>query len=206
MKIKVCGMREGENILAIEQLGVDMIGFIFYPKSPRYVEQCPSNLPSKAAKVGVFVDAQIEFITSKVESFELDYVQLHGAESVELCETLTKQGMKIIKAFAVDESFDFNTTKPYEHLCNLFVFDTKCGEHGGSGRQFDWSTLDAYAGSTPFLLSGGIGLESIDALKNFRHPRLAGYDLNSRFEKRPTIKDTNKLSIFLEELELKRDE
>ncbi len=198
--IKVCGMREAENILSVEALGVDLMGFIFYPKSPRYVEKLPASMPSKCGRVGVFVNESRGFIARKIEEFGLDYVQLHGAESAEFCHSIKALGVKVIKAFSLDESFDFEAVEPYSEHCELFVFDTKCSGYGGSGEQFDWSLLNRYSGQTPFLLSGGITAESIEELKQFNHPRLAGYDLNSRFEISPAVKCVERLNNFLGKL------
>ncbi len=193
-------MREESNILAVEALGVDLMGFIFYPKSPRYVEQLPQSMPSKCGRVGVFVNASIESIKSKIEEFELDYVQLHGAESVEFCHSVKSLGVKIIKAFSIDEGFDFGAIIGYSEHCEFFVFDTRCKGYGGSGEKFDWSLLGRYCDKTPFLLSGGIASEGIEELKRFNHPQLIGYDLNSRFETSPAVKSIERLDNFLEQL------
>ncbi len=201
MRIKVCGMREGDNILAVEALGVDLMGFIFYKRSSRFVEEIPSHLPSLAVgRVGVFVDASLDEMLLEVDRFGLEYIQLHGSESVELCGSLKSYGVKLIKAFSVDEKFDFGVTGPYESLCDLFIFDTKCSGYGGSGESFDWGMLAAYGGSTPFLLSGGIAMESLEELQRFSHPQVVGYDLNSRFEEAPALKDVELLKNFLEQL------
>lgn len=198
--IKVCGMREGENILAIEALGIDMMGFIFYGKSPRNVESRPSYMPCSAKRVGVFVNENAEIIEQRIREFSLDYVQLHGGESPEFCAEISELGVKIIKAFSVDENFDFALTESYLDTCDMFVFDTKCSGYGGSGEQFDWSLLSGYQGTTPFLLSGGISEQSATSLRCFSHPQLAGYDLNSRFESSPAVKQVEKLNHFFEQL------
>lgn len=192
-------MRDTDNIWAVQTLGVNLIGLIFYPKSPRYVSSPPLSLPL-VARVGVFVNAPLSEIQNTISDYCLDYVQLHGSESVEDCRTAASFRVKVLKAFSVDENFDFETVEPYSEVCDLFVFDTKCSGHGGSGEQFDWSLLGRYHGSTRFLLSGGIGPESVQALKAFHHPQLAGYDLNSRFESSPAMKDTELLTNFLEQL------
>ncbi len=200
MIFKVCGVREGDNIAAIDAMGVDLMGFIFYPRSPRYVEHKPSSLPHQAQRVGVFVDEALDNIVEIGRSYSLDYIQLHGAESVQFCRSVKDAGFKLIKAFSVDEGFNFEAIAPYCSVCDLFVFDTKCSGYGGSGEQFDWSLLEKYRGSTPFLLSGGIGPKSANSLREFTHPMLAGYDLNSRFEREPGVKDAKLLANFLEQL------
>ncbi|MFI3323406.1 MAG: phosphoribosylanthranilate isomerase [Rikenellaceae bacterium] len=198
--IKVCGMREAENILAVDALGVDMIGFIFYSRSPRFVAKLPAMMPKEAKRVGVFVDATLEDIGLAVKLYGLDFVQLHGGESPEEVVRVAALGVKTIKAFAVDAKFDFASTQPYAEVCDLLLFDTKCASCGGSGRQFDWSLLQRYRGRVPFLLSGGIGGDNIAQIEAFDHPQLAGYDLNSRFEVDKALKDVAQIDRFLSEL------
>lgn len=198
--IKVCGMREAENIRAVEQLGVAMMGFIFYPKSPRCLCELPTYLPVGTRRVGVFVDEEKHLIETYADRFGLDYIQLHGNESPAYCRSLQASGLKLIKAFPVSQAKDLQKVYDYEGLCHYFLFDTKCEQHGGSGNPFDWELLHNYRGSTPFLLSGGINLYSVPALKAFHHPCLAGFDLNSRFERRPGEKDVERIAQFLQEL------
>ncbi len=198
--IKVCGMREAQNIKEVEQLGADMIGFIFYPKSPRYVYEIPEYLPTHANRIGIFVNESKKTVLTMVDRFGLDYVQLHGEESPEYCRSLKQSDIKLIKAFSIQREKDLYPSKAYEEICDYFLFDTKCQQYGGSGNQFDWSLLKAYSGETPFLLSGGINLYSSKALKEFSHPKLAGYDLNSRFEFAPGKKDTERLREFLQQI------
>lgn len=195
--IKVCGMRESANIRAVDSLGIDLMGFIFYAPSPRNVVELPSVMPCHARRVGVFVDAPFEEIRERVSQFSLDYVQLHGKESAEMCRSVRNLGVKVIKAFRVASASDLVQTGQYAGECDLFLFDTKTELAGGSGRCFDWSVLDEYKGDTPFLLSGGIGPESAEGLTSFSHPMLAGYDLNSRFETEPALKDVGLLKQFL---------
>ncbi|GCB33827.1 phosphoribosylanthranilate isomerase [Bacteroides faecalis] len=201
--IKVCGMREAENIQSLEALGcIDMIGFIFYPQSPRFVYELPSYLPAHSQRVGVFVNEDKQVITTYADRFGLNYVQLHSNESPEYCHSLSTHGIKIIKAFSISNIQDLENVCNYEEVCDYFLFDTKCKQHGGSGSQFDWNILHTYNGKTSFLLSGGIDINSIQQLKRFKHPRLAGYDINSRFELEPGKKDTKCIQEFLHKLEI----
>ena len=177
-----------------------MIGFIFYPKSPRYLYQIPRYLPTLAKRVGVFVNETKENILMYVDRFGLNYVQLHGDESPEYCRTLHSYGIRIIKAFSIALPKDLLAVSDYEGFCDYFLFDTRSAHYGGSGQQFDWNILQRYNGSTPFLLSGGINSYSVKALKEFHHPRLAGIDINSRFETSPGIKDVERIGRFLKEL------
>ena len=188
-------MRDAENIREVEALGIDMMGFIFWPKSSRYVSKRPAYLPQKCKRVGVFVNEDIENIMKIADDYALDFIQLHGHESIEEVKKLKDR--KIIKAFNIATKEDLDATTPYANLVDFFLFDTKGPSVGGNGEKFDWSILDAYNGDTPFLLSGGIGPEDAERIKSFNHPKCIGIDLNSRFEIEPGIKDIVKLKTFL---------
>ena len=215
MKIKVCGLRDPDNIAAVAKLPVDYLGFLFYPKSPRFVEgetllnwlERNKKLIAGIPRVGVFVNAEIDYILNVVHDYELNYVQLHGNESPTYCQELnllwTVSSMhkaRLIKAFSVDEDFRFSSTDAYAPHCPLFLFDTRSAKPGGSGRQWDWSLLDRYHGVTPFLLSGGIGPEDAERVRAVRRPQFHGIDLNSRFEMAPGVKDVAVLEVFLREI------
>ena len=193
-------MREADNIRDVEQLKVDMIGFIFYPKSPRCLCELPAYMLDAAKRVGVFVNEDKKEIEILADRFSLDYIQLHGNESPEYCHSLRSTGLRLIKAFSIARRKDFENTEAYEKSCDYFLFDTKCEQHGGSGNQFDWTMLNSYKGKKPFLLSGGINPYSAPTLKELRHPQLAGFDLNSRFETKPGLKEVERLKFFLEQL------
>jgi len=195
MIIKVCGMRAPGNIRAADALHPDLMGFIFYEKSPRSVRQLPGFMPEHAQRVGVFVNHGNEFILAKAEEFGLTYAQLHGNETPEQCKQLKEHGLKVIKAFSIATAEDFGKVGQYEGICDFYVFDTKTPSVGGSGKSFDWQLLENYKGTTPFLLSGGIGPDT--DLTKAKHPMLAGYDLNSRFESEPGLKNINELESFI---------
>lgn len=207
-------MRDADNIRDISALGVDMIGLIFYPPSPRYVQQFSSGagiIPDYAPdmgktplRVGVFVDDMPQNIVTRVYNYKLDYIQLHGNEPRETLENLRatidpdiKPKIKIIKAISVSSAEDIKKYKEYVGAADLFLFDTKCKTVGGSGEQFDWQVLQAYDGDVPFLLSGGIGPDDAERIKNFHHPKCIGIDLNSKFEIEPALKNVVKLKQFL---------
>ncbi len=198
--IKVCGLCHGDDIREIEQMGVDLTGFIFYPKSPRCICTLPDYLPHTAKRVGVFVNQDRETLQMFADRFGLHYFQLHGKESPNYCRALQSAGGKIIKAFSVATPKDLEVVQSYEGACDYFLFDTKTELPGGSGKKFDWSILRSYTGQTPFLLSGGIDPYSAQSLSEFDHPHLAGYDINSRFEIRPGKKDTERIRFFLDGL------
>ena len=204
MIVKVCGMREAENIRAVEALGVDWMGFIFWEHSSRCVSQRPAYLPTRAKRVGVFVDAPLDVVCQHVEAFGLDVVQLHGSESPTYLRDLRNAlagDVLIVKAFSIATRDDLLQTSLYEGLADFFLFDTKAQFVGGNGRKFDWSVLAHYDGSTPFLLSGGIGPDDASRLSAFSHPRLAGIDLNSRFEISPALKNVELLKQFLYDIQ-----
>lgn len=198
--IKVCGMREAENIREAEALGIDWMGFIFWPQSSRYVAARPTYLPTRCKRVGVFVDEQIEKVRHIAEDYALDIIQLHGNESPEYARTLG--GRTLIKAFNIATADDLSQTRPYEGIVDLFLFDTKGRTVGGNGEKFDWTVLSAYQGATPFLLSGGIGPDDAGRIRAFRHPRCIGIDLNSRFEVSPAFKDIDRLREFVKNIRL----
>jgi len=199
MIIKVCGLADNAESRAVAGLdGVDMLGFIFYEGSPRYTE---STLATAKKKVGVFVNAPLEYVIEKVNTHGLNAVQLHGRETPEYVKQLPKN-VEIIKVFGIASVEDLEQTKVYDGLADMFLFDTKSPKHGGTGTAFDWQVLENYKGETPFLLSGGIGPDSAEALKNISHPKLSGYDLNSRFELAPKIKDAILIANFLNEMKL----
>jgi phosphoribosylanthranilate isomerase len=191
-------MREAENIREIEALGIDLMGFIFWPKSNRYVSERPAYLPMKCKRVGVFVDASLEEIRQHADNYQLDLIQLHGHESPAFAEAL--KPLSLIKAFNIANAEDLRQTEAYEGIVDYFLFDTKGKMVGGNGEKFDWSVLDSYHGETPFLLSGGIGPDDVEAVNGFLHPKCIGIDLNSRFELEPALKDIPKLRQFIKQL------
>ena len=202
-KVKVCGMREAENIREVEALGIDLMGFIFWPKSSRYVSQRPAYLPTQCKRVGVFVDASIEEIMQKVQDYALDAIQLHGHESpddIRQLGSVCGDSIATIKAFNIATTEDLKATELYEGTANYFLFDTKGKSVGGNGEKFDWSVLEAYHGDTPFLLSGGIGSDDAERVKAFHHPKCIGIDLNSKFEDEPALKNIQELKKFIEQL------
>lgn len=193
VKMKVCGMRDSDNIKELLRLQPDYMGFIFYEKSRRHAALLDAELlkgfPQKTKKVGVFVNASLSELKEKVKEFELDYVQLHGDESVDYVGELFAVGIKVIKVFSVDESFDFKVLKPYKGLVEYFLFDTKGKERGGNGVAFDWEILKGYDQSVPFFLSGGIDNENVSRLTELSEMNIHAIDVNSKYEIEPGLKD-----------------
>ncbi|KUF37856.1 phosphoribosylanthranilate isomerase [Myroides marinus] len=192
-KIKICGMFDPKNIDTISQEDIDLMGFIFYPKSKRYVREdinkAVDNLPHHIKKVGVFVNATREEVIKLITQYHLDYVQLHGDESPEDCAYYKEKGIKVIKAFSIGQVTDLEKVAPYSNYCDLFIFDTPTSDYGGSGLSFDWDVLKHYRQDTPYLLSGGLGLHNIESALLLRDDRLIGFDLNSKLENDQHHKD-----------------
>jgi phosphoribosylanthranilate isomerase len=201
MKLKICGMKYPENILEVGSLLPDYMGFIFWEKSARYFDGVMPELPKSIKKVGVFVNESIPVIVEKVNLYDLQAIQLHGQESVEFCSELKTKistdvacnvsTIEIFKVFSADENFDFSILKPYESVCDYFLFDTKGKLPGGNGTTFDWKILEKYPSSKPFFLSGGIGIEELDSIKEISKTNLPIYaiDINSKFEIEPGLKN-----------------
>lgn len=194
--IKVCGMRNAENIRAVEQAGPDWMGFIFYEPSPRYVAEMPAYMPQQCKRVGVFVHPQFRDVVENVKAFGLQVVQFHGTASPDMCDTFKQRGLTVIRALPVTESFVADTAE-YTGKIDYFLFDTPTLKFGGSGRRYNWNLLQRYTGPTPFLLSGGLSPQSINDIKTFKHEYLAGYDLNSGFETAPAMKDAAAIANFI---------
>lgn len=192
-------MREADNIRAVDALSIDFMGFILWPHSSRYVAALPACLPQRAKRVGVFVDADMADLLQHAAQYGLHAVQLHGHENPAYVRQLRASvgQLTVIKAFNIATPNDLEQTVPYEGLADYFLFDTKGPSVGGNGKQFDWTVLNAYNGTTPFLLSGGIGPDDAPRIRSFHHPLLAGIDLNSRFETSPAVKDINQLNNFI---------
>lgn len=202
MKIKVCGLKQIQNIKDIAEAGADFAGMIFYDKSPRFVNGSVNfeevrNVEIK--KVGVFVNENIDSIAQAITKYDLDFIQLHGNESADNCKELMPYA-KIIKAFGVDGNFDFKKLDAYQDFVEYFLFDTATPKYGGSGNPFDYELLSNYGLNTPFFLSGGISSENIQTLKQLNHKLLYGVDINSRFETSPGLKDVEKVKQFIKQL------
>ena len=204
--VKVCGMRVADNIRQVEALRPDYMGFICWEGSPRHLTRHPGYLPTACRRVGVFVDPSPEYVAGRVACLGLHAVQLHGHESPQCCHEVKDacleagHPVEVIKAFGIAPCKPFPATEAYETGCDYFLFDTRCPTAGGSGRAFDWVVLRNYSGHTPFFLSGGIGPDSLEALRAFAHPAWAGVDLNSRFELAPGVKDVARLAAFIQDL------
>lgn len=221
MIIKICGMRDADNIRAVSELGVDMLGFDFRPESPRFVrmvsslagtipdyseEQITRNASVPAAspsatpmKIGVFADDMPQSIVTRVYNYQLDGVQLNGSEGRVMIENLKRtlepdirQGVRIIKTLTIISPEDIEQYKEYEGVADMLLFVPKSIEE-----HLDWQILDAYDGQTPFLLGGGISPDDAKRILGFSHPQFAGVSVSSRFETAPGVKDIDAVRRFV---------
>ena len=207
-KLKICGMKFQENILEVAALQPDYLGFIFYDKSARFFDGEIPKLPKEIKKVGVFVNASLEYIRARIEKYDLQAVQLHGSESPEFCAVLQHQfsEIEIIKVFSIKEEFDFKVLQAFENVCDYFLFDTKGKLPGGNGYTFNWEVLKNYSSTKPYFLSGGIGFDAVEKIVNFLKEDASKYcyviDVNSKFELEPGLKNSKTLKAFKNTLKL----
>ncbi|WP_342645502.1 phosphoribosylanthranilate isomerase [Mucilaginibacter sp. CSA2-8R] len=196
MKIKVCGMKQPDNIKALAELSPDYMGFICYNLSSRYIADLPADalsaLPQSICKTAVFVNEDADSIDALINQFRFDAVQLHGSESPAFCQALQDRVI-VFKAFGVDDDFDFAQLNNYAGHVDYFMFDTKTIGHGGSGKTFNWDILAKYKLDVPFFVCGGLSPENIASVKEIKHPAFYGVDLNSRFEIAPGLKNLDQL-------------
>ena len=198
-------MRDPENIRGVLEADPEYLGYIFYPKSKRFVGENPdssvfSMVPESTKKVAVFVNEELDKVRAICSTFHIEVVQFHGNESPEDCQTLKHEGLTVFKAFSVDEQFDFSVLKAYESTADYFLFDTKGKLPGGTGLKFNWDILRNYQLEVPFLLSGGIGPNDVEALTQFKHDQLFAFDINSGFELEPALKDVDQVKDFISQI------
>jgi phosphoribosylanthranilate isomerase len=201
IKLKICGMKH--NTAQVAALQPDYLGFIFYDKSPRNFEVDISEEFNDIKKVGVFVNASIQDIIEAIKNHHLDAIQLHGDESPAFCKDLkARQPIELWKVFSIKDTFDFSILKDFEDKVDKFLFDTKGTTKGGNGYTFDWSVLNNYPSQKPFILSGGIGLDEVEKVKEILKTGLPIYaiDVNSKFESDPGIKNIKSLKDLVSQL------
>ncbi|MEO7992429.1 MAG: phosphoribosylanthranilate isomerase [Chryseolinea sp.] len=196
VKLKICGMRDANNIVDVASVNPDYLGFIFYSKSPRFVGDdfvLPAKLSPDILRVGVFVNETSSVILDKAKAFNLDYIQLHGDETPSQCGELGQFGLGIIKVFSVGDDFDFEITKFYKKVVDYFLFDTKGKHYGGNASTFNWDLLKQYDQEVPFFLSGGLSPENIEEVSKLNSMNIHALDVNSGVEESPGVKDLQKV-------------
>lgn len=203
IKLKVCGMRDPQNILEVAAMQPDYLGFIFYKGSPRFVGEdfrIPEGLDRSIKRVGVFVNASFREIQAHAKQHGLSHLQLHGTESPNQCAELKQDGFSVIKALGVDDLTDFRGLELFLPRVDYFLFDSKTSTYGGSGKRFDWNLLKRYNQEIPFILSGGVSAEHIDEIIGLEGMNLWGVDVNSSVEIRPGLKDVDRIRHFQDEM------
>lgn len=198
MIVKVCGINRIKNMIQVSELPVDMIGINFYMGSKRYIGNTSIMINANVKRVGIFVEPSFDEVKQYTDECQLDYVQLHGHVEMDFIQSI-RSFVKVIKAFGVDEAFDFSATDAYMD-CEMFLFDTASDSHGGTGKKFSWTKIDQYKGQVPFLLAGGIGPDDIDSILSIQHPQFAGVDINSQFEMEPGLKNVERVRTFANRL------
>lgn len=203
-------MRDIENIEALQQLDIDFMGIIKYPRSKRFVDGIQSQrieqLIMNKGTVGVYVNASFQDIIKDIIPLQLDVVQLHGDEDIAFAKAILELDLKVFKAIQITPDFDFAGLQPWNELASefpgkfFFLFDTATKDYGGSGKQFDWKKLEKYTGEVPFLLSGGIGPDDAKKVKHLKHNMFLGIDLNSRFETEPGLKNIENIKTFIKQI------
>jgi len=231
VRLKICGMKHPDNITQVAALQPDYMGFIFYNKSVRNFNTAIPKISDSIKKAGVFVDEDLNSVIDKINTYNLQAVQLHGSESPEYCNTLKRhyeerndevtssketdclnlekksrnnETLEIIKVFSINSEFNFEVLKPYESVCDYFLFDTKGKLPGGNGYTFNWEVLNNYPSTKPFFLSGGVGINQIENIKKFQQSDASKYcyalDVNSKFEIEPGLKNIEDLKEFKKSL------
>ena len=212
MRIKVCGMTQMDQVEKLPEIGATFAGFIFYPKSPRYVFRHLTSTQIRKVntinKVGVFVNASIDEVLLMVDECRLHMVQLHGDETPKFCEKIADY-VSVVKAFRLSDNDSIQwMISPFMDVCDMFMFDTMGAGYGGTGKKFDWNVLRGSTIGKPFFLSGGIQPEDTEALKQFEKEPVAkalfAIDINSKFETSPGIKDMQKVETFIREVKGER--
>ncbi|MEY3541342.1 MAG: hypothetical protein RLZZ204_154 [Bacteroidota bacterium] len=208
MELKVCGITQLEQLLALQEIGVDYAGLIFYEGSPRFIgahnlEATILNQNEITIKrIGVFVNAKEDEILEAVDDWKLEMVQLHGEESPVFCEKISNH-VKTIKAFRVkeEESLAYKVA-PYENAVEYYLFDAMGKQYGGTGNKFDWKVIAEANIQKPFFLSGGLGPDDVADIQAFTqtNSNCFAIDVNSRFEVKPGIKNIEIVKTFAKRL------
>jgi len=190
--VKICGITSFNDAIMATNYGASALGFIFYEKSPRYInpeilKTWISNVPSSIKKVGVFVNKDVDKVNKIAEELNLGMVQLHGDESPEYCNQMIRP---VIKVFRVNKKFDSIMLKNYQVA--TFLFDTYNKEnHGGTGESFDWQSILQLNTETPVILSGGLNADNV--LEGIEVVKPSAVDVNSGVEAAPGKKDEEKI-------------
>ena len=214
LDIKICGLKTDQAMAAALAGGASHVGFIFFAKSPRYVEPAQAGRLREAARgnalaVAVTVDASDAFLDEIVAKMHPDMLQLHGSETPErVVEVKARYGLPVMKALSVSEAADLERIKPFFGVADRFLFDAKPPKDselpGGNGIAFDWHILAGLDASVDYMLSGGLNAANIgDALRLANPP---GIDISSGVESAPGVKDPALIEQFFRAVRAARDD
>ncbi|MBD2680398.1 MULTISPECIES: phosphoribosylanthranilate isomerase [Nostoc] len=206
MRVKICGITQPEQSIAIASLGATALGFICVPTSPRYVttsqiQAAVAQLPKNIDKIGVFANASIGEIKQIVVDSGLTGVQLHGDESPEFCDQLRQAlpNIEILKAFRIRSLEHLETTADYVKYVDTLLLDAYHPQQlGGTGKTLDWTMLQQYSPNRPWFLAGGLTTDNIVQALSQVNP--SGIDLSSGVERAPGDKDLDKVALLFERL------
>jgi phosphoribosylanthranilate isomerase len=203
--VKICGLSTPETLDAALQAGADMVGFVFFPPSPRHVSLevaggLGRQVRGRAAKVALSVDADDALLANSIDALRPDFLQLHGRESVaRLRDIKQKFGLPVIKAIAVETRADLAGLAGYAAVADRILFDARAPKGatrpGGLGAAFDWQLLQNLELKLPFIVSGGLNAGNV--AEAVRITRAGGVDISSGVERSPGVKDSDMIRAFV---------
>lgn len=205
LSIKICGLSTPEALDVALESGADMVGFVFFPPSPRHIgvelaRALGARVNGRATKVALSVDASNETLATIIEALKPDMLQLHGKETPERVAVIRSRfGLPVMKALPVAERADLSPIRQYAAVADRIIFDARAPETatrpGGLGKPFDWTLLKGLDLKIPYMLSGGLDAGNVaEALRITRAP---GVDVSSGVERVPGVKDVNKIRTFI---------
>lgn len=205
LTVKICGLRTPETLDVALEAGADLVGFVFFPPSPRNValaeaRALAARVQGRAGKVMLSVDAEDALFEAVMEALAPDMLQLHGHEPPERVVALRKRfGRPVMKAIPVETRADLAAVPPYAAVADRLLFDARAPREatrpGGLGRPFDWRLLEGLDPGLPFMLSGG--LDAANVAEALRLTRAPGVDVSSGVERAPGDKDPDRIRAFI---------
>ncbi len=203
--VKICGLKTPESLDAALEAGADMVGFVFFPSSPRHVgfervRSLGARVKGKAQKVALSVDANDEQIAAIIDALKPDLLQLHGRETPDRVVTVrTRFGLPVMKALPIEKRADLSPVRLYDKVADRLIFDARAPREatrpGGLGKSFDWRLLENFKAGAPFMLSGGLDAGNVaEALRITAAP---GVDVSSGVERAAGVKDPDKIRAFI---------
>ncbi len=204
--VKICGLSTPSTLDVALQAGADMVGFVFFPPSPRHLElaraqELGAQVRGRAAKVALTVDADDETLSGIIEALRPDLLQLHGKETVTRIREIKRRfGLPVMKAIGVETAADLADLPRYVTVADRLLFDARPPKHatrpGGLGVAFDWRLLENLSVDIPFMLSGGLAAGNVDDA--VRITRAGGVDVSSGVERAPGVKDAGMIRDFID--------